>query len=400
MASRWGKLGSSILLGMALACLPDWVLAQQWQLTRLDGSQITAQVTSISDGQIQWDEETSALDAFRSLKTPHSLLGSDPSTTRVDLRYGGVLFARDVQIREGQVIVETDVTELEYDLFDIRCIQIQKGQGASEREELLAEPSRETDRLLVTTSQGPRTISGLIEGLDGESIKFDYQGEVRSIALDKILAILPAQLDSGRQPSALVTCIDRSQLPAQTVTLEQDQIAIQWGGRTTSLSLGDVASIRIRSDREIYVSDLTPNRSEVQTSLAPQRPIAIDTNVVNGPLTLKMTAPDSDDLVRTTFDKGIGTQARSRISYSIPDGCQRLTGWVGIDTATGEHGSCTCSILVDGIQVFSEAVSGTAPAVRIDVTLDQARELELLVEPGPMLDLSDWVDWADLRLLK
>lgn len=375
------------------------ILAQDWQLTRLDGSSITAQVQSIDQGTVSLSSGSAeALDTFRILQTDHKLLGSDPTTTRITLRDAGQVFAREISIDKAVLKMETDVAQLEYDLFDVQCVYFKERQAEKELAELLAEPSTESDRLLVTTSQGPRTVSGLIEGLSEDSIQIDYQGTVRNIGLDKVVALLPAQLDSGREAIALVTCIDRSKLLAESLKFGDNNWEVEWGGRTTRLPADSVAQVQIRSDREINVSDLTPVRNEVQTQLSPVRSTAFDTNVLGQPLAVTLVLDDQPQIRR--FAKGIGTQSRSRLTFDLPAGCQQLSGWVGIDPAAAPHGDCVCSILVDGIQVFSQRIRGQDPAVKIDIKLEDARKLDLLVEPGEMLDLSDWVNWADLRLLK
>jgi hypothetical protein len=77
-----------------------------------------------------------------------------------------------------------------------------------------------------------------------------------------------------------------------------------------------------------------------------------------------------------------------------------LNGWVGIDTSTQGRGNCQAIVLLDDIQIFSQTITGDAAAVPLDVAVQGGRRLELRVETGEELDLADWVNWADLRLLK
>lgn len=368
-------------------------------ITLLDGSQVQATVTSVSDGQVvAEDGNTWALDGLRHIKLPNALLGSDPSTTRVQLRHGGVLFARDLSMENGVTSLETDVCNIQYDLFDLSCIYFREREAAQELESLLKDPSSETDRLLVNTSQGPRTVSGLVQSVSSDAVKIEYQGQLRSIDREKIIAMVPAQLDSGSSPIAIVTCIDRSRLLADTLTMTEGNWEVRWGNRATTLDASSIAQIEIRSDREVYVSDLDWELAEVQTSLAPSRSIQRDLNVLAQPMTLKVAGPEGSRI--QTFAKGIGTQSRSRIAVRVPEGSQRLTGWVGIDVSANGHGDCICSILVDGIQVLNQQTSGREGATAIDLNLENAQQVEFLVEPGAELDLSDWVNWADLRFLK
>ncbi len=382
--------------------LPTNLFAQSWTLTGLDGSTTTAEVKSIDEGKISaGDESQWNLDEYRKLKTPHALLGADPSTTEVRLVHGGVVFSREIKLESGKVHLETDVCELDYDIFDVRCVLFQKGEGEAELDKLLENPSSETDQLLVTTSQGPRTVSGLIESINQESVAIDYRGEVRNISRDKIIALLPARLDSGRKLLGQLTTIDRSRLLVEQISFVDGKWTVDWGDNKVELSNEYVAELSIRSDRQIYLSDLEPIRNEVQTMLAPRRSTQLDLNTFGQPITLHLPPQEEGEVsVVKEFSKGLGTQSRSQLSFVIPDGCIRLTGWVGIDAAAKPHGNCVCSVLVDGIQVFSANVTGADNAVAIDLPLENAREIQLLVEPGKQMDLSDWVDLADIRFLK
>jgi hypothetical protein len=148
---------------------------------------------------------------------------------------------------------------------------------------------------------------------------------------------------------------------------------------------------------------------EVQTIIAPTARNRIDANVVGQPLALRLpiAPPATAATVGTTsdrevrvFSKGWGTRSRSRLVFDLPPDFNRLRGWVGIDNSTQGRGNCLAVVLVDDIQVFSQSLRGDNVAVPLDIAIQGGRRLELRVETGEELDLADWVNWADLRLLK
>lgn len=376
------------------------------QTTGLDGSVQSLGLESIdAKGQLlATDGSRLPLDSLRQIRTSQSLLGDDPTTSLVTLRGGGEVNSREISLADGQLKLTTDLAELTYPMFDITSVTFIRNTHTDELQAIMATPSGESDRLLVSTSQGPRTVEGLVESLNKVEVGISYEDASRTIQLDKVIALVPAQLDSGQAIKYVVTTIDRSKLLADRLTFEQQQWTIAWGKATVTLPAAQVVSIEIRSDRLQYVSDLVPQTNELQTLLAPPQDTRWDASVTGAPLRLLIPAgdvsPGDGEPVVRQFSKGIGTHARSRLVYAVPPGCSKLMGWVGIDHGTNGQGRCRCSILLDGISVFTADLVGGEAAVPIDIALDGAVGFELLVEPGEQLDLADWVNWADLRLLK
>ncbi len=351
----------------------------------------------LSDGsQISWEE-------VHELKTSNRVLGDDPTATVVRLRGNGVLQARSVLASGGVVTITTDLAEIQYPLLDIHSIRLAKAEGQAEWQALVNERSAEEDRLLVSTSRGPRVVAGLLESMDSEAVRIVFEGEERRVTWDKVLGIVPAAIDRNKEPKFMLPLIDRSVLIADSVQFANGLWQIGWKGQNTILAPEMLLSLRVRSDRVLYLSELNPVVDEVQTIIAPPAIQRRDANVFGQPLTLRLPASSgSNDTAANvqTFAKGWGTRSRGQLVFEIPPGFQRLRGWVGIDLTANGQGVCQATVLVDGIQVFSQELHGREPAVALDVSVASGRRLELLVEPGPQLDLSDWVNWADVRLLK
>lgn len=380
----------------------------------IDGSRVTvpaerlsAEGVGLADGAVlSWDE-------VRELQTGNRLLGDDPDALTVRLRDQGVLYARQVSMTDGQLLVATDLTDIQYPLVDVRSIRFAAAEGEAEWAALLREPSGEIDRLLVTTSRGPRVVAGLLESLDAEGVQLYFEEASRRVGRDKILGIVPAALEESAAPKFLVQVVDRSVLIADSLTVTDGNWQIGWQGKTQPFPQETIVSVRVRSDRVLYVSDLTPVLDEVQTVIAPAAKNRVDTNVVGQPLTLRLpvapapTATTTSSTAATAaerevrvFSKGWGTRSRSRLVFDLPPDFQRLSGWVGIDHSTQGRGNCQAIVLVDDIQVFSQTLRGDATAFPLDIAVQGGRRLELRVETGEELDLADWVNWADLRLLK
>lgn len=134
------------------------------EVLRIDGTTVQiAEAGVLPDGlrlpdgsQISWEE-------VNELKTSNRLLGDDPTATVVRLRGSGILQVRSLSAREGVVTMTTDLAEIKYPLLDIQSIRLAKTEGQTEWQSLVSERSTEEDRLLVSTSRGPRVVAGLLE---------------------------------------------------------------------------------------------------------------------------------------------------------------------------------------------------------------------------------------------
>ncbi|MDP1560415.1 MAG: NPCBM/NEW2 domain-containing protein [Pirellulaceae bacterium] len=411
---NWRNLVSGlprILLFLAVASASTRCLAQETvspeiplEASKIDGTAIRVPLNGVlAEGLRPDNSSVVSWDEINELKTANRLLGDDATATVVQLRGNGVLQVRSLTAAEGMVTMTTDLAEITYPLLEIQSIRFANRDGQAEWQALLQERSTEEDRILVTTSRGPRVIAGLLDGMDAEAVQIEFEGEKRRVTWDKILGIVPAALDKSDEPKFSVQLVDRSVLIADSIQIENDLWQIGWKNQRFSLSLEMVVWVRVRSNRVFYLSDLKPVVDEVQTIIAPPAAQRRDANVFGQPITLQLPASDgaSDSAAYVqTFAKGWGTRSRGRLVFELPAGFDRLRGWVGIDSSANGQGICQATILVDGIQVFSQEVQGRQLAVALDVPIGGGRQLELLVEPGPQLDLSDWVNWADVRLLK
>lgn len=414
----WLWTGVSLLVvGLGWATLNAQVDSTQepvLSVARLDGQTTKVPLSAFVESGFQTADGTLvSWDEIDELKTDQRLLGDDPSTIVVHLRGGGTLQVRSLTAANGLVTLTTDLAELKYPLLDIKSVRFPKPEGETEWQALLAEQSAEADRLLVTTSRGPRTVSGLLEGMDEAGVKIVFEDQERSVTWDKILGILPAELDKSDDPKFILQTVDRSILIADSVSTSEGLWSIGWKGEKVSLPNDMLVSLRVRSNRILYLSDLNPVVDEVTTIIAPPANQRRNTNIFGQPISLRFPAANHGNersssqskdnaasMTNRTFTRGWGTRSRGRLVFDLPEGYARFRGWVGIDSSANGQGICVAVVLVDGIQVFSQELTGKQSAVELDVPIDGGRRMELLVEPGAQLDLSDWVNWADVRLQK
>ncbi|GAA1086611.1 beta-galactosidase [Streptomyces javensis] len=100
----------------------------------------------------------------------------------------------------------------------------------------------------------------------------------------------------------------------------------------------------------------------------------------------------------TTYDKGLGVHANSRIRVYLGGGCTRLTATAGVDDEVGDNGSVSFQVIADGRSLTtSPVVHGSDGGTNIDVDVTGARWLDLLVDGNGDVS-TDHADWAGAKL--
>ncbi|WP_195266780.1 NPCBM/NEW2 domain-containing protein [Clostridium sp. 1001275B_160808_H3] len=121
-----------------------------------------------------------------------------------------------------------------------------------------------------------------------------------------------------------------------------------------------------------------------------------DNSVSNNILTLTNEEGQS-----ISYDRGIGTHATSTIIYDLSDkDYDYFTSFVGVDRAMyGSVGSISFEVYVDGEKKFdSGLMNSRAPQKYVEVDINGAKELKLVVKDGGNGIASDHATWGDAKL--
>jgi len=98
----------------------------------------------------------------------------------------------------------------------------------------------------------------------------------------------------------------------------------------------------------------------------------------------------------TVYAKGLGTNAVSDVAVYLGGRCGRFTATVGMDDEKGDNGSVTFSVVLDGRTLTTTpTVTGSTPAVSVDVPVTGGQVLDLIVDDAGDGNGNDHGDWAD-----
>lgn len=113
---------------------------------------------------------------------------------------------------------------------------------------------------------------------------------------------------------------------------------------------------------------------------------------------LRLTGENNKEVV---YKKGIGTHATSTVIYDLSDKeYSYFTSYVGVDRAMyGSVGSVSFQVYVDGEKKFdSGLMKSRDPQKYVEVDIDSAKELKLVVTDGGNGIGSDHATWGDTKL--
>ncbi|MFC3834264.1 NPCBM/NEW2 domain-containing protein [Deinococcus rufus] len=97
-----------------------------------------------------------------------------------------------------------------------------------------------------------------------------------------------------------------------------------------------------------------------------------------------------------TFARGLGVSAPSSVDYDLGAQCRAFTAQAGVDDESGSAGSATFRVFVDGRQVFDSGVVRAGRVRDVNVNVEGAERLRLVVD-GARGDASHAV-WGDAKL--
>lgn len=377
-------------------------------LVLLDGKRIDADVRAIdaATGRISADglEQPLELAGLRSLTRPPQEVKRTAGAFAVHLAGGGELLASSLSVADEKIAITSAYGETSLPLEAARALVFASDNKAEKRPEIteqgnemlsrtLAQPPGERDALLIVVEGKVQTLSGLVSEWKAAGVTFDWEGQAREIPFERIYGVVLAQLGPPHDATGecTVATTDGSTIAGRFAGLADSKLAVSLAKEARLVVPWEsVRSISIKSDRLVHLSDLKPLSAETRPVVTLPRPWQADRGVMGGPLRLGAE----------TFDKGLGVMARTQLTFAQPPGFDALAATIGIDASAQGRGSCEFVVLVDGREVFREAVTGKTPPKEIRVPTAGGSRVALVVEPGEDLDLADHADWCDARFLK
>ena len=384
------------------------------RLVLLDGTAVTGSITRIDSAgnvTVQGFDKPIKLDGLRrierSVEKPVDPSNNSDAKKRdalkvVDLVGGGRLFAESVTIADEQCRIGWPFGEpFSLPIDAVRAIRLQAGTNDDELRKAATARREEFDQLFVTVDGKLAPIKGFIERLDQDTVVFEWKDEQRTISRAKLFGIVVAMI--GRPPDRTGHCLVElkggSSIWGRLASVDLNKAGADAPGKLTlqvaektkiAFPWNAVTRVNVRSGRLVYLSDLMPADAIEQPIVAFPKPWQRDKSI--GGRTLRLAG--------RTFQKGIGVQSRSLLTFNTDEKYAHFAATVGIDAETSGRGDCLFIVLGDGKQLFKRRMKGKDVPFDVRVDVRGMQQVTLLVEPGEDLDLSDHADWCDACFIR
>jgi hypothetical protein len=101
-----------------------------------------------------------------------------------------------------------------------------------------------------------------------------------------------------------------------------------------------------------------------------------------------------------TYNKGLSLYSRTALAYRLPAGMKKFQAIAGIDDSVRDGGNVRLEISADGKKLFDQPITGKDAPIDINLDIEGAKRLSILVDYGDDSDAGDYLNLAEARTLK
>jgi hypothetical protein len=264
-------------------------------------------------------------------------------------------------------------------------------------------PDLATDLIVVHKREGIDYVEGAAGDVTDEVVNFNVDGDNVPVKRTKVAGLVYFHPpDSGDLPEAKCVFEDAAgwRVNAKSVSFADGQFRLvpTFGGSITR-PLASLKLLDFSAGRMVYLSDLAPSATEWTPY--------VDFGKGNGSLAkfyrLRQDRGLDGSAIRLagkSFPKGLAIPGRTSVSYKITSKGKRLKALVGIDDSVREAGSARLVIKGDTKTLYDGKILGRDEPVDLDLDVSGVKRLNILVDFGEGLDVGNYLDLADARIVK
>jgi len=250
-----------------------------------------------------------------------------------------------------------------------------------------AELDRNRDVVIVQRGTSPFPMPARVLAVEAASLRVRVGDEQRDLPLGKAYGFVRA-LDRGAaaREEALSARLTLSGGARLTIALERiDGEAVVGGG--ARVARAEIVSIEFLGPHLSPLGDLEPIDSAEVSLFGKAPPWRRDAMVHGGPLRLG----------GRRYERGIGVQARSSLTYALGGKWRSFFARCGIDDAAAREGAARFRVIGDGRLLREVSLRRGDPPAALAIDVTGVDRLTLEADPGESY-ASDFCDWAEARL--
>ena len=314
------------------------------------------------------------------------------------LEGGDLLQGRIVKGTADEVTVETAwQPALDVPIVQIRGILFDGGKPEvkTKYDEKLAKPGAEDFALVLSRDGGLAEINGRVQGISDSALKIIYEGQERSIKLERLQALVLAAHPATRAwkgPYQVFRMASGDLFSAAWLALEEKTCKVKsaWGGEV-EIPREAVVEITGRNTKMVNVSELTPLSVEQVSWFDRLIPYVRDKSWNNRPLKVD----------GKTYLRGLAVHSRTVLTYDLGGEFATFRTLLGFDEEAGDRGRVICRVFADDKELFAKPdFRASEKPVPVEVSVKGAKQLKLEVDFGEDEDVGDRVIWANARLYR
>lgn len=314
------------------------------------------------------------------------------------LEGGDLLTGRIVRGSADDVTIETAwQAALDVPIVQVRGLLFEgtKAEVKTKYDQQLAKPGADDLALVLSRDGGLAEINGRVQGLSDSGLKILYEGQERSIKLERVQALVLAAHPATRTwkaPYQVFRLASGDSLSAAWLELGEKTLRVKsaWD-RELEFAREAVVEIIGRNTKMVNVSELTPLSVEQLPYFDRLIPYVRDKSWNNKPLKIE----------GKTYQRGLAVHSRCVLTYDLGGEFAVFRALLGFDDEAGERGRVDCRVFADGAELFTKIdFRAGAKSAPVEVAVKGAKQLRLEVDFGEDEDVGDRVIWANARLYR
>lgn len=256
-------------------------------------------------------------------------------------------------------------------------------------------------------------LTGLAEDVSEAQVAFRWEGDLIPVKLSKVAGIAYYHARQASLPDATcrISTTTGAKIPVREIELQDTDLRVRnLHGMWFAISRSQLSKADYSSGKLLYLSDLEPHRFHWQPFVSlPDSARLIgqygayrrDQSFLGTPLQLRWSSEAASvNSSEESYEKGLALRSLSEIEYIIPRGMDRFLATAGIDPSSASEGSVRLKIIADNRLIWDNTVEGLTLPQEINVPLDGARILRIVVDYGDNLDYGDRLHLVEARLSK
>lgn len=253
------------------------------------------------------------------------------------------------------------------------------------------------DLIVIRKNDSIDFLEGVVGGISDAQVEFTHEGELFPVNREKVEGVVYATKRQANGGFCTLVDAGGSRFSVANAEMLDGRVRIRTpAGVEVERPLADVAAVEFKVR---YLSDLPPESVRFvpylgKTANLPASLVEFYRPRFNRGFEGPVLSLDGRD-----YAKGIAIRSRTEIVYRLHDEYRWLRAVAGIDDAVRPQGNVHLAIYGDDRPLVERTVTGRETAQPLELDLRGVARLRIVVDYGADLDVGDYFDLCDARLI-